>query len=118
MTVCVTGIGGAGGEVRVAGIIRRDRVGTAGVVRLVVVKDVIPLLRLPVPSVEVPFKKVTVPVGNPVPGDTAPTVAVNVTDSPDVLGLTLELKAVLVLAWCTTWETADELLAMKFASPT
>ena len=50
----------------------------------------------------VPSRKFTVPVGVPVPGETAATVAVNVTDAPDVLGLALEVRVVVVLDWLTT----------------
>jgi len=50
--------------------------------RLLVVKVAIPLLlRLPVPSVEVPFRNVTDPVGLAEPAVCA-TVAVNVTAEP------------------------------------
>ena len=51
-------------------------------VRLLVLKVATPELRVTVPSVKgVPLSsKVTVPVGVPEPGETAATVAVNVTD--------------------------------------
>jgi hypothetical protein len=39
-----------------------------------------PPLRVPVPIVATPFKNVTVPVGVPLPGLTADTRAVNITD--------------------------------------
>jgi len=69
--------------------------------RLLVMKVATPVaLRVPVPSVVVPSMKVTVPVGVPVPDEA--TVAVNVTDSPEVLGLGLEVRVVVVLAWLTT----------------
>ena len=45
-----------------------------------VVKFATPALSVPVPMGLPPFRKVTVPVGVPVPGATAETVAVNVTD--------------------------------------
>ena len=48
--------------------------------RVEVVKVAWPLpSRVPVPSVAVPFLKVTVPVGTPLPGAVAVTAAVNVT---------------------------------------
>jgi hypothetical protein len=40
----------------------------------------LPELKVAVPRVEAPSRKVTVPVGVPVAGGTALTVAVNVTD--------------------------------------
>ena len=51
-------------------------------VRVLVVKVATPELRVTAPSVKgVPLSsKVTVPVGVPEPGETAATVAVNVTD--------------------------------------
>ena len=51
-------------------------------------------LRAEVPRVAVPLLKVTVPVGVPVPGAVAVTVAVNVTDWPYTDGLADELSAV------------------------
>jgi hypothetical protein len=51
-------------------------------------------LRVEVPRVAVPLLKVTVPVGVPVPGAVAVTVAVSVTDWPYTDGLTDELTAV------------------------
>ena len=50
-----------------------------------------PLIVLP------PASKLMVPVGVPVIGETAETVAVNVTDWPWTLGLALELSVVEVL---------------------
>ena len=40
------------------------------------------VLSVPMPSDVAPSRKVTVPVGVPVPGPVRATVAVNVTDSP------------------------------------
>jgi len=60
---------------------------------------------------------VTVPVGVPLPGATALTVAVNVTDWPTVEGLAEEATVVEVLAWFTTWVTVFEVLVPKFESP-
>jgi len=59
---------------------------------------------------------VTVPVGVTVPDEGA-TVAVNVTDAPDALGVPLEVSVV-VVAWLTTWERTLEVLVVKFVSPT
>jgi hypothetical protein len=59
-------------------------------------------LSVPVPRVVVPSRNETVPVGVPVPGATAATVAVNITDAPIVLGLRLEVRWVVVLASFTT----------------
>ena len=42
----------------------------------------------------VPSLKITVPVGVPTPGETAATVAVNVTDWPETDGLAEEAKVV------------------------
>ena len=51
-------------------------------VRVLVLKVATPeeLSAMPVPIVAVPSRKLTVPVGVPEPGETAATVAVNVTD--------------------------------------
>ncbi len=57
-----------------------------------------PALSVPVPSVIAPSLNVTVPVAVPLPGDTAATVAVNVTDWPDTDGLIEDTRVVVVLA--------------------
>ena len=59
----------------------------------------------------------TAPVGVPLPGVTAPTVAVNVTACPDTEGLTDEATVVLLPALLTVWLSAVELLVLKLASP-
>ena len=52
------------------------------------------------------------------PGLTTLTVAVNVTDWPNTVGLTEEATVALVLALLTTWVTAVEAgLGMKLVSP-
>ena len=51
-----------------------------------------------VPIVVVPSLKLTVPVGEPAPGDVTLIVAVKVTNSPVVDGFEFELTAVVVLA--------------------
>jgi len=76
-----------------------------------------PPLKVPVPRVVAPSLKVTVPVGVPEPGDAAATVAVKVTDWPNVLGFTLEVTAVVVPALLTTWDSALEVEPVKFVSP-
>ena len=52
------------------------------VASLAVVYEAAPLLNVTVPSVVEPFMNVTEPVGVPLPGAFATTVAVNVTDWP------------------------------------
>ena len=76
-----------------------------------------PLVKVPVPSVLVPFLKVTVPLGVPAPGETGLTVAVKVTDWPKTEGLAEEVKAVAVEAMLTTWLTAVLVLELKLESP-
>ena len=62
-------------------------------------------------------KNWTVPVAVPAPGETAATVAVNVTDCPKTEGFTEDVNAVVVLALVTTWLTAVLVLVMKLESP-
>ncbi len=65
------------------------------------VEDVIvawPALSVPVPNVVAPSLNVTVPVGVPVPGATALTVAVSVIDWPNTDGLADEASAIVVSA--------------------
>src|SRR5438128_11788015 len=59
----------------------------------------------------------TVPVGVPVPGAVAVTVAVKVTDWPETEGLTEEATAVVVLAALTAWVKFGEVLPLELASP-
>ena len=59
----------------------------------------------------------TVPLGVPVPGAVALTVAVNVTDWPNTEGLVEELTDVVVLAGLTVCDRADDVLRLKLASP-
>ena len=56
---------------------------------------------MPVPSVLLPSLKVTVPGGLPEPGILAVTVAVKVTDWPDLEGLSEETTIVVVSALFT-----------------
>ena len=60
---------------------------------------------------------VTVPLGVPVPGETAVTVAVNTTESLKTAGLSEELSATLLLALLTAWVTVVEVLVLKLTSP-
>jgi hypothetical protein len=67
-------------------------------------------LSVPEPICVAPSKKFTVPPG--VPPDEV-TVAVKVTDWPNVEGFGLEVNAVEVEAGLTTWDTALDVLAAK-----
>ena len=69
---------------------------------LVVVKLALPPLRVAVPRLVVPSMKVTEPVGVPLPGALALTVAVKVTDRPKSDGLAEETTVVFVVSWLTT----------------
>jgi len=60
-----------------------------------------PPLSVPVPIEFPPSRNVTVPLGVPVPGATADTVAVNVTDWPNTDGLIVEVTVVAVSALIT-----------------
>src|SRR5581483_11874078 len=66
-----------------------------------------------VPSVVVPSRKVTVPLGVPVPGATAVTVAVKVTPWPNTEGLTEEVTVVVLLACLTVCVSVAEVLVVK-----
>jgi hypothetical protein len=82
-----------------------------------VVNVALPELKLAVPSVKAPSRKVAVPVGVPAPGETALTVAVKVTDCPNSDGFTDEVTVVELLALSTVWVIAAEALLVKFVSP-
>jgi hypothetical protein len=73
--------------------------------------------RLAVPKVEAPSRKVTVPVGTPVPEATALTVAVNVTAWPDADGFTELVIVVVLFALFTVCVMAADVLPLKLASP-
>jgi hypothetical protein len=78
-----------------------------------------PPLNAPVPKVVAPSLKVTDPVGVPLPGETAETVAVNVTDWPDTEVFCDEETAIVVFALLTVCENTGELvLPFTFESPT
>ena len=85
--------------------------------RVEVVNVAVPLVRVAVPRLAAPSRKVTVPVGVPAPGATALTVAVKVTDWPNVDGLVEEATVVVELAWLTVWVIDADVLVVKLASP-
>lgn len=66
---------------------------------VVLVNVVCPFVRVPVPRVVVPSRNVTVPVGVPVAGMTAATVAVNVTDVPSPAGLRDDVSVTVGVVW-------------------
>ena len=69
------------------------------------------------PMLVEPFLKVTVPVGIPLPGELAATVAVNVTGWPKAEGLAEELKVVVEASAFTVWPRVVEALPLKLVSP-
>jgi len=76
------------------------------------------LVNAAVPRVVAPSAKVTVPVGVPLLGAVAVTLAVNVTVCPEVEGFKEEVNVSVVLA-CPTLTTAavTELLGLRLLSP-
>lgn len=78
-----------------------------------------PPLSVPVPIGLPPSRNVTVPVGVPVPGATADTVAVKVTDWPKADGFRDEVTVVVVSALLTTCglPVNDPVLPLKLPSP-
>ena len=85
--------------------------------RLEVENATVPPMSVPVPSVAVPSRKVTVPVGVPAPGVFTLTVAVNVTLWPKAEGLVSEATLVVVASGLTVWLRAPEPLAASLVSP-
>jgi hypothetical protein len=77
----------------------------------------LPELKLAVPRVAAPSRKVTVPVGVPDPGATALTVAVNVTAWPNTDGSAEEISLVVLVALLTVWVRPAEVLLLKLLSP-
>ena len=75
-----------------------------------------PPLSVTVPSVVEPFANVTEPVGVPLPGAFAATVAVKVTDWPKTDGFADETTDVVVLSWLTVWVSVPALV-LKLVSP-
>src|SRR5205809_1415734 len=76
-----------------------------------------PERRLLVASGVVPSLKVTVPVGVPLPGETALTVAANVTELLTTEGLRDEVTVFVVLALATVWVSVEDVLGLKLAWP-
>lgn len=76
-----------------------------------------PLLSVPVPNTVAPFLNVTVPVGVPLPGAIATTVAVKVTDWSNTDGLCDEITVVELAVLLTVWDSAGEVLARKVPLP-
>jgi hypothetical protein len=66
-----------------------------------VINVALPELKVAVPSVEAPSRNVTLPVGIPVLGATALTVAVKVTDWPNTDGFAELVTVVELLAMLT-----------------
>jgi hypothetical protein len=71
-----------------------------------------PALNVLVASGVAPSLKITVPVGVPLPGADALTVAVNVTVWPDTLGFAEEDRAVEVLSIFTVCVSGDPVLSL------
>jgi len=69
----------------------------------------VPPLRFALPLMGTPLSlKITLPVGVPVPGFTAATVAVNITHWPKTDGLADALTDIVVLALSTLWMRGDD----------
>jgi hypothetical protein len=83
---------------------------------VLVMKVVEPDARVPVPRVVVPSRKVTVPVGVPVP-EVGATVAVNVTDCPKTDGFADDVTVVVVPVVPTDWVRTALVLVLKLPSP-
>ena len=79
--------------------------------------DALPLTSVTTARAVLPSLKVTVPVGTPAAGETADTVAVNVTACPTFDGFGVEIRVVLVFPWFTVWVTVADVLAWKFSPP-
>src|SRR2546427_565056 len=76
-----------------------------------------PELRVTVARVVAPSLKAIVPVGVPVPGDNAVTVAVKVTVCPVTDGLAEDMRTVVVPALLTVWVKFGEVPGLKLPSP-
>jgi hypothetical protein len=86
--------------------------------RVVVVSAAVPALpSVAVPSEVVPLKNSTVPVGVPVPGLVAVTVAVREIEAPVLPDEGDAVSAVVVLACATVTVVAVEVLPVKLRSP-
>ena len=86
-------------------------------IRADVLRLAVPLESAAVPSDVEPSKNSTLPVAVPAPGALTATVAVKVTDWPNVLGLRLLATLVDVLACSTVWLEADDVLPAKLDAP-
>lgn len=75
------------------------------------------VLSVTVLSAVAPFLNVTVPVGTPLPGELAVTVALKVTGCPYTDGLEVLLSEVEVESLPTNWTTCTEVLIPKLALP-
>ena len=84
-----------------------------------IAKVATPPLSVPVPRVTPPSLKVTVPVGVPLAGAVAATVAVKVTDCPKTEGFADDVTAVAELPLLTTCGLvfSEPVLVAKFVSP-
>ena len=71
-----------------------------------------PAVRVLVASEVAPSLKMTVPVGVPLPGEAALTVAVKVTDWPKTEGLPQEVKPTVLADLFTTCVSAAEVLVL------
>ena len=78
-----------------------------------------PPLNAPVPTGLPPSRNVTVPVAVPAPGATGETVAVIVTDWPNMEGFREEVTAVALFALLMTcgFPVSDPVLPLKLPSP-
>ena len=76
-----------------------------------------PPTRVPVPMIAVPFINVTVPVGVPLPGATATTVAVKATDCLNTEGLGEETNVVCVDALFTVSDSTADILGRNAELP-
>src|SRR5712691_10846520 len=76
-----------------------------------------PLSVTALPRLLAPSLNWTVPVGVPAPGETALTVAVKVTLSPDTDGFSDDVTPAVVDALLTAWLTAVEVLPATALSP-
>src|SRR4051794_22418207 len=85
--------------------------------KLVVIVAVPPVPTATVATTTLPSLKVTVPVGVPLPGATAATVAVKVTAWPVTAGLTDDRRATVVAAGLTVTGVAAEALLAKPLEP-
>jgi hypothetical protein len=90
------------------------------VVKVELVNVARPPLREAMPRTVPPSLKVTVPLGVPMAGATADTVAVRLTGWPRTEGLADVARVIMVVfvdAELTVWVKGVDVLAAKFASP-